>query len=152
MFVRRDRMGDQQMVWAEQPYGAATREEGALMRSQELDKRAGYQLDEEREKAYEQGKREGSKSILDRLNSNQNPPGRQSSGQAIGQTSQGEKLTPKQEYEKLLHDAAMTDNMVEGKKQNDNGNSRHDRSSDPGSDLFLQHMADARDLSQDRSE
>lgn len=74
-----------------------------------------YQLNEEREKAYEQGKREASQGWW-----NQN---RQQGNQQQTQINQVAQLTPreqaKQDYDKLLREAAMTDNMVEVKKQND---------------------------------
>lgn len=81
-------------------------------------------LNEERERSYEKGKQEGQQSyfdLLNRINSSQHPPGQQSSSLASQQTSQSEKLTPEQEYKKLLHDAAMTDNMVAPRREERNG-------------------------------
>lgn len=84
-----------------------------------------YQLNEEREKAYEQGRREASRGWW-----NQNRP---AGNQQAEQSSVVAQLTPaqqaKQEYEKLLHEAAMTDNMVSSKKDDANDARRPERTS-----------------------
>lgn len=70
------------------------------------------QLNEALEQAYERGKREG------KAGSGSQSQSQQSSGNS--QATQAEKvLTPQQEYAKLMHYAAMTDNMVEGRRSND---------------------------------
>lgn len=78
--------------------------------TQSVEQKGGRQLDEERERAYEEGRRKAAHESRDH---NQQPSSNRQTGSSQPVPAV---LTPQQEYAKLLHDAAMTDNMVEGRK------------------------------------
>jgi type IV secretory pathway VirB10-like protein len=73
-----------------------------------------YQLNEKLEAAYDKGKKEGADKARQTINTPPTP----------SYVPPAAQLTPRQQatqdYEKLLHDAAMTDNMVSSRKEESN--------------------------------